>query len=1525
MADGHSLYQSPYRESGLGIGPVISRPALLPFEKQLIRTLGISEDEYRAFAAEVQRRGAVRPAEYALIPDIQAGPAVVAALPTIAVNIGIAVVGAAISYLLTPKPKAPKGPDPTTRLELESIRGGNRFVASSAFDTTAELADYGQPIPIIFGLYVEGKTEEQSVGGMVVAPKLVWSRMFSLGRQQTAKLLFVVGEQGRAESATQDGIVRPSKDGLFLGNNALDPVHKSNYVFYWKSNTTKSGFTRIQVKNAVYGDTTNVGRFGFVDPNNGNGAEGADIFACPTSSEGATDKKGFSYAYTPTNNAEFGLFAPIPNGSAFRVNFEIIPIPGLGDNDFKGKFDPGRRLRLQRLKIAGLVEPTTEDKKGKVSLMSGAGRNYSRRMGAYQYKKVGQAYRETTGAFTEDVTGVVVGDKIKFRIDKNQIPENLYTKESEDSNVTVNDINQQIQSQQIAADDAMQRGELFAIGSTVWQVVDRSINVYLGDDTPETQNIELECIDTTFSVSKAIGIVNKQKQFEPEDGFLRDGTASGGDVGVRADFYPLTRIGFASFRNNRPTEVVEIGIASTVFQRLNGLCNFQDLIFPEDLKRYDKDNVAVSSGVINKYIERTSLFQIYVRPVGQEVFELLDVLFAVTGNTPVTMYNQIRITQPLINEKAAQYEYKIVPRGSGDFRELPRNTEVFRLAAGRLDVKTKKPISAGRDPVSASYGTFKITAEGEITTISHVRDNPEFFQNYKADLDVNNSGSRPDGINLTEKIPDDPADDTFATSVLRKKNVANGSATKGRHAAFTYAAFGSADAHPKSDGQTETFTRYENIGNDRWILLEYTAHKYKLPYYGPGDSRNHYATGNVDPATGQNVVHAWGIQQTEVVASSVGFSEARTTFPVRRGLNATGTDKDYKNNNGVLGTRPEDVTTPFDSSNPFSYNTGSDDFTFAGILYEVTNTQPTERNQGRFQGYLHEVLGSAQRKKIGNTFTSEDITLTEGGKTIVIQIKATVFKPVSPHWSGRTNLYGSVEYKVLKTGTTRGEWEENDRFSDTRSISYDNVFVRHLRSNNPSQVGAKFKITSVIDKLKTITNRSFDREFERFSQTNEISYYGNLVTRSCDDGPEHRITYINEISRNDIGAAQYNNMTIAGLVLKAGQNFTRLDQLRIWLGVGIPVKRLHPTLQDGSNAYGDDKGQEGPSNLFTDLVFHLLTDRTAGVGGTLRMSADNPSLIDVESFEKTSLFLRKNELFCNGALSSKVNIREFIASNAATFLCNFVIKDGKFGLMPAVPTTAKGDISERPVQFKMYFNAGNILEDTFQLEYLTAEERRPFRAVVRYRQERRNKLPEERTVMVSIKNNQTDEDPIETFDLTQFCTSPHHAALVGKYFIGLRLLVGHTIQFSTTASGLNLAPGDYIKVETEASPFNPALTGAVDSNGNIVSVTPIADNPSPGYTVNYYTGDEGDVQKGTMKVSGGKVVDGSEFHDSLFTIQKKTNSAEIYIVEQLTFNEDMNVQISASEFRCDKQDQSELAILLNNDKKFVIEPKPPAT
>ena len=67
-----------------------------------------------------------------------------------------------------------------------------------------------------------------------------------------------------------------------------------------------------------------------------------------------------------------------------------------------------------------------------------------------------------------------------------------------------------------------------------------------------------------------------------------------------------------------------------------------------------------------------------------------------------------------------------------------------------------------------------------------------------------------------------------------------------------------------------------------------------------------------------------------------------------------------------------------------------------------------------------------------------------------------------------------------------------------------------------------------------------------------------------------------------------------------------------------------------------------------------------------------------------------------------------------------------------------------------------------------------------------------------------------------------------------------------------------------------------------------------------------------MQVSSGKVGD-STFHSSVFTIQQTTNSQKVYMVEQLTFNEDMTVQVVASEYRCDEHRVSELARLVKDE------------
>ena len=78
------------------------------------------------------------------------------------------------------------------------------------------------------------------------------------------------------------------------------------------------------------------------------------------------------------------------------------------------------------------------------------------------------------------VVGVKAGDDVIFEINSNatKIPKDRYQRSKNKGGESVDDINSTVEAEQIAADDAMQLGEKFAIGNTVWKVVDRALVRY---------------------------------------------------------------------------------------------------------------------------------------------------------------------------------------------------------------------------------------------------------------------------------------------------------------------------------------------------------------------------------------------------------------------------------------------------------------------------------------------------------------------------------------------------------------------------------------------------------------------------------------------------------------------------------------------------------------------------------------------------------------------------------------------------------------------------------------------------------------------------------------------------------------------------------------------------------------------------------------------------------------------------------------------------------------------------------------
>ena len=1537
----------------------VLKTPLLPYEKQLIEAIGATEEEYRELVAYTLWKGRTRPAGYEHIPDIRADAATIAIFYkagtglTIWGQLAVGVALSVASYLLTPKPKLP---DPSKQRVLDSINHAGRFTPTHGFESLAELANYGDPIPIIFGLYRDAPTEANRSGGMLFSPKMVWSRMFSYGSQQGIKMMYVVGEQGAAEGTAPDGIGNPNLQGIFIGNSALDTIYNDFFAFYWKRNTTTSadttGATRIRTTNLVYGTRG--------EPHSGdpfNPSTGDDAFLCPTS-EGSEDT-GFSSVHSLTSNADFGCYAPIRNGTPYRVNWSTVPIPHISDGEDD---DPYPYIRgYERFKIAGdkgsLAAPEGDIRQNHDNPnrtqdqgMPGEGRNYSCRMGIVDYYRTEGSgrvkYQSREGDGKDNgsnslipfrvYTGVQKGDRCLFviRPQGEKLRDNLYA----NGQVKIDDINSAVDELRRNADEQLQIGEHFAIGACVWKVISRTRDIWGAvdlsrpEDDRTSQHIILECIDDNRGSNNKIGVVaislirptvanirsTKKRnagavtdriqwpetegiKFGPVDGdgFIGDSPQFGDLPG--GSFYPLMRISQGIVRNNRKTDVTEIGIKSIVYQQLGGLCNFQTILTVKDLKDLDNDNKMVQSGTITSYIQRLSCFIVEWRLAGDTDdtnWRAFNAVLGVVGGSTVAQYNWIRIKHPTATAPSA-YEFRLKPLNSAAIKDLADDYEIYRLNADKttlLEVNDEDLI-------------LKIPAT--LTQKRFLRNQPEYFSEgaertedvvIPARLTAEIETSLPVGSDVrVRKITDftNPNDSSpFVWS-------SDSGATAGKMGGFMWEIFGSADSGTYGGSVDVGGTVEKNhlhTVNGKPVRVFYRATKLLLS--GGGPSSWHGET------------HGWRVGHDS--DDGVDSFESRPE----------GNDNQGWSNNEII-TIQQDLSAgnPYRSDVPGT----SGDVSWVKMRLKLSVGDEENIRRGLSSGIPHEIFGEPTREGERSSVTVEvkDSGMADGqdgnrlsGRTITLRLSSTTVAPAIPNWASQTLKWTTPDVEVVSQTGTWGSGDNNLRFeyllaptgSSGRTRNGKTITDNPWRNNLDAWIGYKFRITSYVEGgTEEQTLVVGGRIFEGQTFYGDVTRYSGLVRRSNESTPEHTISYVNEMIANE-DTPEYTRMATAGLALRASRNFSNIDQIRFWMSEGLHVERLHP---DRSATYGNTD-LYGPSNLLTDLMYFLITDETAGAGSAFGGSINAQSMVEKDELIQTSKFLSQNKLYFNGAISQPSNLREFISTIAPNFLCTFTLKNGKFSLMPALPTSTDGRLksgTSDAVTIKQHFTSANILEDSFEVSYLEAEERKPFRAVVRYRKEVKNQLPKEETVTVTLKEWESSSRPlpVESFDLTQFCTTKQHALFVARYFIKLRELVGHTIAFKTTPYGLDLAPGDFIKVATETSPYDAAKNGTIDGSGVITSASTISDGS---YNIFYYpTTDNLDIQTGTLNVSGRRTTQ-SEFFGSIFTVQETTVSANIYRVEQITLEEDASVSIIASEFPCNDNDASLIAWGVDNEALY---------
>lgn len=1366
------------------------RLPLLPFERQLIQIIGCTEEEYRRFAQEAEFRSRLRPASYEHIPDIRCDPLTISII-----SLAIGLASTAASYFLAPRPKTP-GEGPTSR-QLSSRTGSDRFAQSFGLGTQAELADYNSPIPIVFGRYVQ-HSETESSGGMLVSPLLVWSRAFSYGREQGIKLLFVVGEAGPGE-----GIQPPFLPAIFLGSTPLDAIYNHTFAFYWKRNTQV--LTRIQTPNFRYGSraTRDSG-----DPQVYN-----DIFLCPT--RASDTDTGFCHSYSPASNNVFGAYASIANGTDYRVNFVLKPIPVIDDQPD----DRGHQQMLERIKIAGIygINPNgvyikTEDnwRALRARGQGGVGRGYSCRMALISFN--GQ---EVSGRWNE--FSASIGSRVVFGISPSDLPADTYKREYEGEMVgpDVQDINNELQALRRIADDTLQLGETILIGATVWVVESRSREIY---DGTSRQNITLRCVELLGSGREVrVGVHNVSTIRE---WFIGDNRTP---HTVGPNYYNLQKVSFGLIKNTRICDVTEFGIKSQVWNRANGLCNFNNLPSARNFARAEQDKIAIQSGTMSLYMRRISVFSIQVRPITQADapdWATINEQFGIIGEAPVDLFNFIRIKHP----ETAQYEFRFIPRPGTYVIQHMANDEEIWILNSRYD-----------SPLSNSYGTpygaFEIFASGYRATQRSIRFNPEMMVSVNAS-EQGTLRYEPTSIAQTTFLPEPDLTENHPLRVtynLVDSDVIPTSTTRleGRYGCFLYEVFG----QPQFFGQQRLVTRRFQLPDGRTITLDINA---VVDTRNPAD---HYTGRN---GSGNYQAYRWSLVSMYVSSAVGNFTTneriplqipASPSNPWRTRLNPPGLNDPtglYVRVDGIVRNRMPGRRRSFE--------------------YEFYNGDPTGVGQTRSRDYETTVRGRRIRF-IGNTVS---IAASEE------DLRA---------YPGRRFRWGDTTWTVPEFSSS-GNWTANETFEVTIPVSEGNPYRAVGQTS-----GVAFVVTGIRSRTVDIEVDA-DRSFEANSAAADLSHYRGLLQKSNESGPEHEIVYVNEM-RSNPSPPEYRDLTLAGLSLKASNAFNSVDQLRFWLDAGIRIRRFHP------NDTGD-----GPSNQFCDLIYYLLTDRVAGAGATV-----STDLIDNSNFPQLARFHDTYRMYFNGIIQQPTNLRQFMADIAPFFLCNLVIKEGRFGLAPALPLTVSGQISNT-VSISQLFTAGNIIEDSFSVEFFTAEERKNFQAAMRFRSEKRNQIPEEKTVVVRWTEEGSNAYSVEYFDMTSYCTTRQHAITVAKYLLSVRRRVTHSIRFKTTPYGLNLSPGDYIRVNTIASPYQPANNGAISATGEVTSATPLADGT---YSIIYYISPNADTTTGTMTVSNGTVVE-TALRGAIFTLSTPIENSDVYMIEQLTIGEDGLVEISATEF-----------------------------
>ena len=460
--------------------------------------------------------------------------------------------------------------------------------------------------------------------------------------------------------------------------------------------------------------------------------------------------------------------------------------------------------------------------------------------------------------------------------------------------------------------------------------------------------------------------------------------------------------------------------------------------------------------------------------------------------------------------------------------------------------------------------------------------------------------------------------------------------------------------------------------------------------------------------------------------------------------------------------------------------------------------------------------------------------------------------------------------------------------------------------------------------IKTYTEKDCENklwETENGKQQNPNSlfsdyWYFDADRTSHENQPEHQITWINEFLDNEPEwyenrKEQYNHLAYAGLYCQSSTELSQFSNFSAYIRKGIRVELL---LKEGY----------GPTSLFPEICYSLLVNRRWGAGELI-----GDASTDKDRLKTAAKFCKANNFYWDGVISERINIRDFLYEQAAFQLLDFTIVGGRFSLYPSVPFKTNGAIDNDAVAGEANFPISGLFTNgnvrNYRCTMNSTEDRQLFTAEVKYRKEEKNGFPDTRALRIRLDTSQGGyfRDPIETFDLTQFCTTREHALKFAKTALRIRQGVDHSVSFETTPdSARTLSPGCYIRMavsmqhaEIDKGYGNRLRVGSISHEGLL---QPSSEGVGTGTNIHYWKPGTQEVRQATLEMEGSPPrVKSSALRGSVFTVRNDQNQARVYKVETLAYGEDGMVEITASYVPL--TNRRTMLILDWNDKDFVIE------